>query len=113
VIRRALVLLTVMLAIGCGGAGTRSAAELRSCVAKRVPPGAIDRTVVSTIEGVTTIDYVHAGAETVVSVFPSVNDAQHALDEEARMGDAHDIRTRNVLHSGGGRVEEAVAACAH
>ena len=107
---RALLLLAVVFASACGG-GARSADDLRSCVAKRLPAGAIDRTTVSTVEGVTTIDYVHDGAETVVTVFPSVEEAQHGLDEEARMGDAHDTRTRNVLHSGGGAVEDAVVAC--
>ena len=78
---------------------------------RRLPSGAVDRTIVSTVEGVTTIDYVHRGAETVVTIFPSVEEAQHGLDEEARLGDAHDRRTRNVLHGGGGVVEDAVVAC--
>jgi hypothetical protein len=105
------VLCAVVVAAACGGSDTRSAADLRSCVAKRLPPGAVDRTIVSTVEGVTTIDYVHRGAETVVTVFASVKDAQHGLEEEARLGDAHDRRTRNVLHGGGGVVEDAVVAC--
>jgi hypothetical protein len=108
---RPLVLCAVLVATGCGGGDTRSAADLRACVAKRLPPGSVDRTIVSTVEGVTTIDYVHGGAETVVTVFPSVKDAAHGLDEEARLGDAHDRRTRNVLYGGGGAVEDAVVAC--
>jgi hypothetical protein len=111
VVTRALVLLGVVLASACGGESTRSSADLRACVAKRLPPGAVDRTVVSTVEGVTTIDYVHAGAETVVTVFPSVKDAEHGLEEEARIGDAHDERRKNVLYSGGGAIEAAVVAC--
>jgi hypothetical protein len=107
----ALVLLAVVFASACGGSDTRSAADLRSCVAKRLPPGAVERTTVSTVEGVTTIDYVHGGAETVVTVFPSVQEAAHGLEQEARLGDAHDKRTRNVLYGGGGVIEDAVVAC--
>ncbi len=107
------VLVAVMLLPACGGSGVRSAADVRSCVAKRVPASARGHARVSTVEGVTTIDYVHGGDETVVTVFPTVKDAQHAMVEEARMGDAHDQRTANVLHSGGGAVEAAVVACLH
>jgi len=110
-VKRALVLLTVAVLAGCGGSGTRSAAAIRSCVAKRLPAAALGRTTVSTVEGVTTLDYMHDGDETVVTVFPTVKDAQHGLDEEARIGDAHDMRTRNVLHGGGGAIEAAVVAC--
>ena len=108
---RPVLLLVVVFVAACGGSGARSAGSLRSCVAERVPPGAVDRTSVSTAEGVTSFDYMHAGDEVVVSVFPSVKDAEHALEEEARIGDAHDTRTRNVLHSGGGVVEKAVVDC--
>jgi hypothetical protein len=107
----ALVLCAVVFACSCGGSDTRSAADLRSCVAKRLPPGAVDRSTVSTVEGVTTIVYAHGGAETVVTVFPSVQEAAHGLEEEARLGDAHDRRMRNVLYGGGGAVEDAVVAC--
>jgi hypothetical protein len=108
---RALALGVVVVASACGGGGDTSAADLRACVAKRLPAGAVDRTIVSTVEGVTTIDYVHNGAETVVTVFPSAKEAAHGLEEEARLGDAHDQRTRNVLYGGGGVVEDAVVAC--
>ena len=110
-ILRVATLLAVVLLAACGGKGTVSADGLRACVSKHLPHGAVDRTGVSTVEGVTTLDYVHNGAETVVTVFPSAKDAEHGLEEEARIGDAHDERVRNVLYSGGGVVQEAVVAC--
>jgi hypothetical protein len=60
---------------------------------------------------VTTITYSHRGGETIVSVFASEDDAKEAELAEARLGDAHDRRVANVLYSGGGAAEAAVAAC--
>jgi len=110
---RRLVIATVIIAAlaGCGGGGTRSAESLRDCVRDRLPPGAVDRVAESTVEGVTTITYYHRGGETVVSVFASEDDAKEAELAEARLGDAHDRRVANVLYSGGGAAEEAIAAC--
>jgi hypothetical protein len=104
--------LFLLAASACGGSGTRSAAELRSCVSDRLPAGAVDRVVTSTEEGVTSLIYYHAAGQTVVSVFKTAGDAQHALEAEARIGDAHDRRVGSVLYSGGGAIEAAVVACA-
>ncbi len=107
-------MIAVALAVGataCGGQGPRSAESLRTCVRDRLPPGAVDRVAASTVEGVTTITYYHRGSETTVSVFSSDDDAKQAELAEARLGDAHDRRVGNVLYSGGGAAEEAVAAC--
>jgi hypothetical protein len=108
---RAVALAAVVLAAGCGGNGTMSAAELEACVAKKLPPGAVDRVLVTTEEGVTSFVYLHRGSETSVTVFATPGTADAAERAEARLGDAHDRRTRNVLHSGGGVVEDAVVAC--
>ena len=89
----------------------RSADSLRACIRDRLPAGAVDRVAASTLEGVTTITYVHRGSETTVSVFPSEDDAREAELAEARLGDAHDRRRGNVLYSGGGAVERAVSGC--
>jgi hypothetical protein len=101
----------VAAAAGCGDDGPRSAEALRGCVHDRLPPGVVDRVVSSTVEGVTTIIYVHRGSETSVSIFASETDAKEAELAEARLGDAHDRRVGNVLYSGGGAAEAAVAAC--
>jgi hypothetical protein len=108
------VLIAVLIAgvaAGCGSSGSRTPDSLRSCVRDRLPAGAVDRVATSTVEGVTTITYVHSGSETTVSVFASEDDAKQAELAEARLGDAHDRRVGNVLYSGGGAPEEAVAAC--
>ena len=97
-------------AAGCGG-GPRSADSLRRCVGDHLPRGAVDRVAASTVEGVTTITYVHRGSETTVSIFASEADAKQAELAEARLGDAHDRRVGNVLYSGGGAAEAAIAAC--
>jgi hypothetical protein len=109
--RCAVIAVAVALAAGCGGTGPRSAASLRDCVHDRLPRGAVDRITSSTVEGVTTITYVHRGSETTVSVFASQDDAKQAELAEARLGDAHDRRVGNVLYSGGGAAEAAIAAC--
>lgn len=57
------------------------------------------------------MNYFHHGGETDLSVFPTVDDAVAAEKAEARLGDAHDRRIRNVLYSGGGPVEAAIVAC--
>ena len=101
----------VVAAAGCGDGGPRSAESLRACVRDRLPAGSVDRVAASTVEGVTTITYYHRGSETTVSVFASDDDAKQAELAEARLGDAHDRRVGNVLYSGGGAAEEAVAAC--
>jgi hypothetical protein len=110
-VRAPCLALLVVLA-GCGHDGVVSAADLHSCVAKRLPAGAVDRVVTGTEEGVTSTNYYRRGNETAVSVFPSVDDAVKAEAAEARLGDAHDRRIGNVLYSGGGAVEDAVVACA-
>jgi hypothetical protein len=112
VCRRVLIAaLLASLPAGCGSSGSRTADSLRSCVSDRLPAGAVDRVAASTVEGVTTITYVRRGGETTVSVFASEDDAKQAELAEARLGDAHDRRVGNVLYSGGGAPEEAVAAC--
>jgi hypothetical protein len=102
---------TVPATAGCGGADARSAASLRACVDDRLAPGAVDRVAESTVEGVTTLAYVQRGGEALVSVFPSEVAAKEAEAAEARIGDAHDQRLRNVLYGGGGSVAVAVEAC--
>ena len=103
--------LLLLTAAGCGGESTQSAKSLRSCVAGNLAPGAVDRVLESTVEGVTTITYLQQGGETIVSVFPSVGAAKEAMDAEARIGDAHDQRVQNVLYGGGGSVAAAVETC--
>jgi hypothetical protein len=110
-----LVLATVMLATACGGgAHSTSAATLRSCVKAKLAPGTVTRVFTHTEEGVATTNYYYRdGSETDVNVFPSVQAAKEAEAQEARLGDAHDRRTGNVLHGGGGPADRAVSACLH
>ena len=96
---------------GCGGKSERSAADLRACVDKHLPAGAVDRVFATTEEGVTSINYFHRGAETDLTIFKSAADAEAAEKAEARLGDAHDRRVANVLYSGGGAVERAIVGC--
>ena len=103
--------LLLLTAAGCGGESTRSAKSLRSCVAGHLAPGAVDRVLETTVDGVTTITYLQRGGETIVSVFPSVAAAKEAMDAEARIGDAHDQRVKNVLYGGGRSAAAAVAQC--
>ena len=105
------VSLLLLTTAACGGQSTLSAKSLRSCVAGHLAPGAVDRVLESTVDGVTTITYLQRGGETIVSVFPSVGGAKDAMDAEARIGDAHDQRVQNVLYGGGGSVASAVEAC--
>jgi len=104
--------LLLLAAASCGGGGAISAADLRHCVSKELPPGAVDRVFSSSEQGVTSLNYYHRGAETDVSVFPSAKAAIAAEKAEARLGDAHDRRIKNVLYGGGGAVEAAVVRCA-
>ena len=110
-----LALATVMLATACGGgADSTSAATLRSCVKAKLAPGTVTRLFTHTEEGVATTNYYYRdGSETDVNVFPSVQAAKDAEAQEARLGDAHDRRTGNVLHGGGGPADRAVSACLH
>jgi hypothetical protein len=101
-----------LVAAACGDAKPRSAAAIRSCLEDRLPRSAYDRVVASTEEGVVSLNYFRSGAETAVSIFPSESDAVEAKAAEARLGDAHDQRVRNVLVNGGGAIEAAVRACA-
>ena len=99
-------LLLVALALGgCGGESTVDAQDFGGCVRETQHP------TVHTEEGVTTFIFTANGAETTASVFPSVADAKDALEAEARIGDAHDQRRRNVLYGGGGQAEAAIVAC--
>ena len=101
----------VGLLTGCGGKSERSAADLRACVDKNLPAGAVDRVFATTEEGVTSINYFHHGAETDLTIFKSAADAEAAEKAEARLGDAHDRRVANVLYSGGRAVERAIVGC--
>jgi hypothetical protein len=109
---RVSVLVLVALAVtACGGSAATTAESLRDCVAKRVP-GAGDRVRSSTEGGVTTLIWPNIdGGETIASVFGSGSDAEQAEKAEARLGDAHDRRVKNVLYSGGGTVEDAIVEC--
>ena len=109
--RAALLALLVAVAAGCGGQSAETAAEVRACVAKRLPPGSVDRVSATTEQGVTTLNYVHRGSETMVTIFKSEADAEAAEKAEARLGDAHDRRVGNALYSGGGAAERAIVAC--
>jgi len=107
--RVSVLVLVALAATACGGSGAVSAESLRDCVAKRVP-GATVRS--STEQGVTTLTWPNAdGGETIASVFASGSDAEEAEKAEARLGDAHDRRAKNVLYSGGGAVEDAIVEC--
>jgi TRAP-type mannitol/chloroaromatic compound transport system substrate-binding protein len=110
VTRRLVPFVLVVVATGCGS-GTKSAADIQECVKKRLPAGAVDRIFANTEEGVTSVNYFHKGGETDMSVFASVDDAVAAERAEARLGDAHDRRLKNVLYSGGGPVEAAIVEC--
>jgi hypothetical protein len=109
---RVSVLVLVALAVtACGGPAATTAGSRRDCVAKRVP-GSGDRVRSSTEEGVTTLTWSNTdGGETIASVFGSGSDAEQAEKAEARLGDAHDRRVKNVLYSGGGAVEDAIVEC--
>lgn len=100
-----------MLTVGCGSDSLPTAAGIQACVEKRIPPGAVDRVFTSTEARVASVNYFHRGGETDLSVFPTVDEAVAAEKAEARLGDAHDRRIRNVLYSGGGPVAAAIAAC--
>jgi hypothetical protein len=100
-----------MLAAGCGSGSLPTAKGIKACVEKRLPPGSVDRVFTNTEAGVTSVNYFHRGSETDMSVFPSAAAAMAAEKAEARLGDAHDRRIRNVLYSGGGAVEAAIMAC--
>ena len=103
--------LVALAATACGASGAVSAGDLRGCVAKRVP-GADGLLRSSTEEGVTTFTWSNAdGGETIASVFASGADAEAAEKAEARLGDAHDRRAKNVLYSGGGAIETAIVGC--
>ena len=107
--RLSLLVVVAFAATGCSGSGAVSAGDLRSCVAKRVPGAAVRS---STEQGVTTLTWPNAdGGETIASVFDSGSDAEDAEKAEARLGDAHDRRVKNVLYSGGGAVEDAIVRC--
>jgi hypothetical protein len=110
VTRRLVPFVLVVVAAGCGS-GPKSAADIQECVKKRVPVGGVDRIFANTEEGVTSVNYFHKGGETDMSVFASVDDAVAAERAEARLGDAHDRRLKNVLYSGGGPVEAAIVQC--
>jgi hypothetical protein len=111
VTRRLVPFVLVVVAAGCGSGGPKSADDIQECVKKRLPAGAVDRVFVNTEEGVTSVNYFRNGSETDMSVFPSVDDAVAAEQAEARLGDAHDRRLKNVLYSGGGPVEAAIVQC--
>ena len=102
--------MTSVVLAACGS-HTVSAKDLRACIDKHLPRGAVDRVFASEEEGVTTVNYYRHGNETDVSIFKSVADAKEAEKAEARIGDAHDRRIKNVLYSGGGIVERALIGC--
>ena len=107
----ALVAAVLALVVGCGGTSARSATDLRACVDKQLPKGAVDRIFANTEEGVTSINYFHRGGETDLTIFQTAADTEAAEKAEARLGDAHDRRVANVLYSGGGVVERAIVSC--
>jgi hypothetical protein len=109
--RLSATLLLVVVGAACGAGGPRSAADIQSCVKKRLPAGAVDRVVTSTEEGVASVNYFRNGSEVDMSVFQSEADAIAAEKAEARLGDAHDRRLKNVLYSGGGVIEAAIVRC--
>jgi hypothetical protein len=109
-VRTAVIALLVALTAACGG-GSKSGASIRTCIDHHLPAGAVDRVFASTEEGVTSLNYFHNGSETDVTIFKSAADAVDAEEAEARLGDAHDRRLKNVLYSGGGAIEAAVVQC--
>ena len=106
--RTAAIALLVAASAACGSGGSRSADSIRKCIEHRLPPGAVDRVFASTEQGVTSLNFFHRGSETDVTIFKSASDAVDAEKAEARLGDAHDRRIKNVLYSGGGAIESAV-----
>ena len=109
--RLSLLVAVPFAAAACGGSAAVSAGALRDCVAKRVPAAA-GHVRSSVEEGVTTLTWPSGdGGETIASVFASGSDAGDAEKAEARLGDAHDRRVKNVLYSGGGAVEDAIVRC--
>ncbi len=106
-----LALAVVVLTAGCGSKHAPSAKSLRACLDDRLAPSAVGHVRQSTIEGVTTLTYTLHGGETLISIFPSESAAKDAAAAEARIGDAHDQRLRNVMYSAGGSTAAAVAAC--
>ena len=105
------LVVAALAAAACGGSSGPSAESLRDCVGKAVQ-GAASRVRSSTEEGVTTLTWPNAdGGETIASVFASGSAAEEAEKAEARLGDAHDRRLKNVLYSGGGAVEDAIVRC--
>ena len=54
--RRLAALLVLALAVAGCGSSLHSAADIRACVAKRLPPGAVDRIFANTEEGVTSVN---------------------------------------------------------
>src|SRR5690242_640051 len=102
-----------LLLAGCGGSSVRSSAAIRYCFEDRVPRSTYEKRIASTEEGVVSLIYYRSGGDqTTISIFPSEAEATSAKKAEARFGDAHDRRLRNVLYSGGGPIERAVRACA-
>jgi len=101
-----------VVAAACGDSKPHSAAAIRACLSDRLPRSAYDRVVATSEEGVVSLNYFRRGEETAVSIFPGESDAVEAKAAEARLGDAHDQRIRNVLVNGGGAIETAVRACA-
>jgi hypothetical protein len=110
-VRAAVIALVVAVTAACGGGGSKSAASIRTCIDHHLPAGAVDRVFASAEEGVTSLNYFHNGGETDVTIFKSGADAIDAEKAEARLGDAHDRRLKNVLYSGGGAIEAAVVRC--
>jgi hypothetical protein len=110
--RLAVVALVLLGAVSCGGPDSVSAGDLQNCVREHLPPNSVDNVLVSSEQGVTSINYFHRGSEVDVSVFASAEDAVAAEKAEARLGDAHDRRIKNVLYSGGGAIQSAVVRCA-
>jgi hypothetical protein len=108
------VLLATLIAVAatsCGGHAPRTAADIQACVKEHLPSAAVDRTFVSTEEGVTSLTYLRRGDETIVTIFKSSDDAIAAVEAEARIGDAHDKRIDNVLYNGGGSVVTTLTSC--
>jgi hypothetical protein len=96
----------------CGGGRQHSAAAFQRCVEGRLSRSDVDHVATSMEEGVASISFVYRdGNADVASIFKSVADAKEAEKAEARIGDAHDKRVRNVLYSGGRDFDAAIIAC--